>query len=142
MCASADIRDLSSRHRPVTRVDRFIWPLWAASGLLTASALVLGLVLAVLLPGLRLFPAVSRWLLIPCIVLDLCSLYILLTGILRGRGPSAIPLIAWFYYVLYTLLGLSMAWWWRLAALAGLTLFHVCCYFLIPEVVRRRTGRR
>ena len=131
----------SSEHRPTTRLDRVVWPLWAASGLLAGLAFVAGVVLAVLLPGLRLFPGISPWLLIPCVLSDLCSLYVIMTTIVRGRGPSTVPLISLGYYLLFSLLGLQTVWWRRLLALAGLTLFHGCCYFLIPRLVARRVDK-
>jgi len=131
----------SPEHKPVTRLDRFVWPLWAVSGLAAGFAFVGGLVVALWLPGLKLFPTVSWWLLMPCLVLDLCNLYIVLTRIARGRGPSAIPLIAWFYYVLFSLLGLRVVWWWRLVALAVLTVFHVGCHpYFIPRRLAMRMG--
>ena len=142
MRASADISDASSAHKPVTQFDRFVWPLWAVSGLLTTLALVLGLLLGVFLPGLRLLPAVSRWLLIPCLALDLCSLYINVARVVRHHGPSTVPLVSWGYYLVFGLFGTGAGWPWRIVTLAGLTFFHVCCYLLIPEIVRRRTGQR
>lgn len=141
VCTSADTNECSE-HRPVTRLDRVIWPLWAVSGLGAGSAFVVGLVLAVWLPGLKLFPTISWWLLIPCVVLDLCNLYVVLTGIVRGGGPSAIPLIAWAYYVLFSLFGPIVAWRLRLAVLAALTVFHGCCHFPIPWMVARRIEKR
>ena len=112
------------------------------AGLLSVFALVTGVVLAVLLPGLRPFPSVCWWLLIPCVAWDLCSLQTAVSRVLRGHGPSTVPLVAWGYYVLFCLFGMDAYWWWRLVVLAGLTLFHACCHDLLPAVVQRHTGRR
>ena len=142
MRASGDTRDVSSAQEPITRLDRLVRPLWAVSGLLATLAFLLGLLLGVFLPGLGLFPAVSRWLLIPCLVLDLCSLYINVAGIVRYGGPSTVPLISWGYYLVFGLFGMGGGWPWRIVALTGMTLFHVSCYVLIPEIVGRRVEHR
>ena len=132
----------SSEHGPITRLDRVIWPVWVVSGLLAGLAFVVGVVLVGLLPGLRLFPSISYWLLAPCVLSDLCSLYVAMTTIMRRRGPSTVPLVSWGQYLLFCLFGLQTVWWGRLVALAALTLFHACCHFLIPALVARMIARR
>ena len=125
-----------------TRLDRVMLTVTGLAGFGALVSLFTGFVLGVTLPGLGVFPRLAWWLLIPCVLLDLCSIRIIAVRRLRGGGPSAIPVISWAYYVLFSLLGLQLDWWWRMAALIGLTLFHACCHWWVPLGIARRLGRK
>lgn len=120
---------------------RLIYGLFVLSAYLTLLVL-LATVPAVMLYSGRPFRHIAALLLIPPVLLDLCSAYMTVTYLTRGTQEHGQAGLSWFYYVPYALLGLSVAWWWRLATLAGLTLFHACCQYLLPLSVATRLGWR
>lgn len=125
-----------------TRLDRLAWWVCALSGALSAGAVVVGFTLAVLLPGLGVFPVIGKALLLPCVVLDLCSFYVVVARIVRETGPSGFPVLAWVYSALFSLSGVSGAWWWRLLGLARVTAFYGVCQYVLPLYLAMRMGWR
>lgn len=128
----------------MTKTERYIDPIvrvvWGVSAGLLWLGLVPTYVLALLLGHLGLFPRIAPWLLIPCVALDLSSLYLRVAAVLRKHGPSTIPGLALAYYLVTGILGLQLDWWWRGAALLGLTVFHLSCHFWVPQAIARRLG--
>jgi len=130
----------------MTKTKRYIDPIvhvvWGVSGGLLWLGLVPTYVLALLLGHLGLFPRIAPWLLIPCVALDLSSLYIRVSAVLRKHGPSTIPGLALAYYLVIGLLGLQFPWWWRAVLVAGLALLHMSCHFWVPQTIAGRLGRK
>ena len=94
--------------------DYIVGALGGASLVGTALAAFLGLLLGPLRVlahlGPDIFAAIAWWLLIPCVVLDLCSAYAVVAHLVRDSGPTAVPMLSWAYYVLFSLFGLQVDW--------------------------------
>ncbi len=132
---------LSQNYWPSTATDRVISTIGGVAGLISVLGLLPSYVLGVVLIRLELFPAIALWLLPAYIVWDLCSLYMIVARLVRGRGPSSVPLLSLCYYAIFSLSGIRGSWWWRTAVFAGLTLFHFSCHMFVPSTVRKRLRR-
>jgi hypothetical protein len=95
------------------------------------------------------FSIVGLLLLVMAIVWDLVSLYLILVRIRTGVGPSAVPLISWLIYFLWLIIlkplveplrhGLPLstsADRGDLRLFGALTLLHLLCQWVVPEVYR------
>jgi len=128
-------------HRPITWGDRIVYPVFAVALGLAALAFLPSVFLALVGYGGTLFPSVARWLLIPYILVDLCSLYLAVTCVIRRGGPSGVGAVSLGYYALFSLSGIRVEWWWRACVFGLLSVFHLCCHYLIPRSIAARLGR-
>ena len=126
---------------PLGRFDRVVLVLWTASMVLTTIGLIPAFLLMPV-ASLGLFARVGYWFLVPCVLSDLISGYVLTSHLLGNRGPSVVPLIALLYYALFTVFHMQAVWWVRLITLVGLTLFHVCCQWWVPLAIVRWAKRK
>ena len=68
---------------------------------------------------------------------DLVSLALSVVRVVRGHGPSGIPVVPWLvYYFLTEWMHQSFMFASPLRAIVALTVFHVFCQYLIPLVLR------
>jgi hypothetical protein len=76
-------------------------------------------------------PPVMTAVLIAGAALDLWSLFAWIRRNRAGGGPSGVAGASWFCYLAFCV--------WRQSfqTLIGLTLFHVCCQFILPALHRR-----
>ena len=133
---------MSNSHKPVTRIDRVVYPVFAVALGSAALAFLPAVVLGVIGYGGMMFPAIAGWLLIPYVLVDLCSLYMGVTRVIRGGGgPSGVGGISLGYYAVFSLAGLEAAWWWRASVFGLLFLFHAFCHYLVPRGVARRISQ-
>lgn len=70
-----------------------------------------------------------------CVLLDLFSLYFEISRIRGDHAPSGVPLISWFFYAIFSAMAKS------LSIFVVLTIFHICCHFLIPWLYSRWRSR-
>jgi hypothetical protein len=126
---------------PIGPAGRTIYVLFVGAAY---SALVALPTLAVfaLLGGVQLPLAAALLCLAPALAMDLCSLYLHTTHLVRGGGPAGQAGLSWFVYATFALDVPLPAWWDRIALLAGLTALHVCCHWYAPLALSRRLGRR
>ena len=83
---------------------------------------------------------IGGWLLIPPLLLDLTSAYMHVAYLLHRTREHGQAGLSWFYYAPYSMVGLDVVWWGRLAVLAGLTLFHAACQYYTPRYVAVKLG--
>ena len=87
--------------------------------------------------------ALSGWLLVHPVLLDMCSAYLNTRYLLRGRdGRHGQMGVSWFCYVGIALFGFPIPWWERPLLLVGLTLFHAGAQLTAPVWIAKRLGRR
>jgi hypothetical protein len=128
----------------VTGLDRVIYYLYALCGLATVLGIPGVIIVALVLPAdtARL---VARWVFVAAALTPPIAAYLDVTYLLRGGGLHAdalFALAALAYYIVFVIVGMDAAWWWRLAALVGLVMFHVACHEYLPRPIARRLGWR
>jgi hypothetical protein len=131
----------SVREKPVTGLDRLIWPLSTLCVTLTGLG-VPGVVIAALFLPAGTVHRGAGWVFAAAILSDLMSVYLDVTYLLRGRGRHGLWLFSASYYVVFAIFGISGAWWWRLVALAALLASHIACRWYLPRPVARKLGWR
>jgi hypothetical protein len=127
---------------PDSWADCVVFALFVIAAYSTLPVVVVGVLSVTIAPIRSLLLNVGGWLLIAPLLLDLTSTYMHVTylfGRTREHGQAG---LAWFYYVPYCLVGLSVAWWMRLVVLAGLTLFHAVCQYYAPRYLATKLGWR
>lgn len=76
-------------------------------------------------------------LLIAAVLTDLLSLALGVRRVVKGHGPSGIPILPWLvYYFLTEWLHQSFIFGSPLRAIIAFTIFHVLCQYLIPLALR------
>jgi len=82
-------------------------------------------------------------LLIVALITDLASLILAVNRVIRGHGPSGIPVAPWLvYYLLTEWLNQSFVFETPLRAIIIFTVFHVLCQYFIPLIWRLCLKRR
>jgi hypothetical protein len=119
-----------------------VFAIFVASAYLTLPAVGIG-ALSVAIHAVRsVLPSIGGWLLVAPLLLDLTSSYLHVTHLLGRTREHGQAGLSWFYYAPFSLFGLDMIWWWRIAVLAGFTGFHACCQYYVPLAIARRLGWR
>ena len=83
---------------------------------------------------------VARIIFAPAVLIDLISIYLDVTYLLRKGGQHGIGLISLVAYAVFLLFGVEWDWWWRLPAMACLTVFYYYCHGPICSRIMRRLG--
>jgi len=123
-----------ARNAPVTRLDRVVQWVFDVS----ACVSWLGLLAASVLAVTGHFRPVG-WLLLPFYVLvDVGSLYMWVSYLKRGRGPSGMGVVSWLYYAMFSMFGTRLSDPGRMGLLVGLTFFHAVCHGMILRKLAKR----
>jgi hypothetical protein len=78
-------------------------------------------------------------LLITALLVDVMSLGLSVRRIIKGSGPSGLPVLSWFaYYFLIEWMDQTFIFGTQLRAILALTVFHISCQYLIPLAFKLR----
>jgi len=123
-------------------VDRVVFVVFVAAAYLTLPGVAIG-ALSVAVDAVRgLLLDAGGWLLVAPVVLDLTSAYMHVTYVLGRTREHGQAGLSWLYYFAYCVIGLGVAWWWRVVVLLGLTAFHAACQYYIPRHINAKLGWR
>ncbi len=129
-------------HRDSSLVGRAVFSVFVVTAYLTLVVDVVAFATLVASGVRPWFGRVAVVLLAPALALDVSSAYMHVAYLLGRATAHGQAALSWFFYLAFILLALQTAWWGRVSALAGFTVFHACCQYYVPLCVATKLGWR